>query len=231
MKSLAKMVMVLALVAVIFLPGMASADTSVSLAYQGVSSDATTYIIETLSPPYTGGVHTGNYTISYSTAPSTIINGYCVDVQESASIGTYAPYTLKPIAQNSAFAAVAWILNQHYTGTQTQEGQVAAWELAWDYANNNSFSLTTGNFQLTNPSPDSAFGSAVESIYDDALAALPTFNPSGYVLAYSPQYQDFVVPNPNANPNPVPAPGTFILLGSGLMGIVIWRRRRASLKG
>ena len=34
-------------------------------------------------------------------------------------------------------------------------------------------------------------------------------------------------PNPNPNPNPVPEPSTMLLMGTGLAGLVAWRRKKA----
>jgi hypothetical protein len=221
MKSMAKVYMALALVAVICLPGMASADT-VWLAYMGTVPAGVTNITETLSPPYSGGVYTGNYTIAYQTAPSAIINGYCVDVQDSSPVGTFEPFKVVPITPGSAYAAAAWVLSQGYSGMATEEGQVAVWELVWDYRHGNAFSLTAGNFKLNDPNPTtSQFATDVGTIYTNALNAVNGgWNPSGYVIVQNDTYQDFVVPNP------VPIPPTALLMVTGLLGLVGlgWRR-------
>jgi hypothetical protein len=239
MKSLSKVLMVLALGAVICLPGMASA-TTVQLAYVGVSSSTITDITETLQPPYSGGVYTGNYDLQIGNIFSPIISGYCVSPVSSNSL--FNPYTLDPIVPGTelgnAYEAAAWILSQGYSGTQTQEGQVAVWELAWDYGHGNGFSLTTGNFILNNPGPTSTFATGVEAIYDAALTAcgLPptpqagvfatTFDYSKYVIADGGTlWQSYVIPDP------VPLPPTALLLGTGLFGLVLLgfpRKRRDS---
>ncbi len=173
-------------------------------------------------------VYIGNYTFSYTTAPSTVIYGYCVDIQDSPTSNPTS-YVLQPITAGTPYAAAAWILSQGFSGTQAQEAQAAVWELVWDYgaSPSNPYSLTSGNFQLTgmsgmNATDFAAFTTGVGTIYADALAALPTFDPSGFVLVHSDDYQDFV--------GPVPVPPSALLLGAGLLGLVGlgWRRRKVS---
>lgn len=133
---------------------------------------------------------------------------------------------MQPIVKTttgSAYQAIAWILNQQSSQAwDAAAAQVAVWELAWDYSVGSSFSLTSANFSLSSPDPNSAFGGEVKTIYNAALTGMldPNFDPSKYVLAENSSYQGYVIPNP------VLVPATVLLLGSGLVGLVARRRRK-----
>ena len=224
MKSLAKVLMVLSLAAVICLPAVASAYPLVDLYEVRVDNAATSNI-------YAQGfgnidVYAGNYIVSVrnpsgSGNPYIEMSGYCVE--PALSSNTSRVYELLPIAAGSDFAAAAWILSQGYT-TLAPAAQAAVWELTWDTALGNPYNLSADNFRL-----NSGINAAdVKTIYDAAIVAMNAgFDPSGYVIAHNPVgspgwefSQDYMIQNP------VPLPPSVLLLGSGLLGVCLLRRRK-----
>jgi len=231
---LKKLVYVAVVLSFVLAASIASADT-VSLAYQGVQNSA----IVGIAGAYTGDVYAGNYTVTYSTDPTTSVSGYCVEPQTSSAPGAYQTYTLESIPDGSPFEAAAWVLSQHYEDQgKAPQAQVAVWELTWDGLG--GANLTSGNFRLTNPNPSATptpqFVTDALAIYNAALAGIAAgFDQSGYVLATNASYQNFVLtppggpPPPPPPPPPIPLPPSVFLLGSGLLGLGFlgWRRKRS----
>ena len=206
-----------------FAASLASADT-VSLAYQGVQNSATVGI----DGAYTGDVLAGNYTVTYSTEPATLVYGYCVDPQIISAQGAYQTYNLQSIPEGSPFEAAAWILSQGYAPALAPAAQVAVWELTWDGLDGPD--LNSGDFRLTNPNPTASptpqlVTDAID-IYTAALAGMgANFDQSKLVLATNASYQNFVL----TPPGHVPVPPSVLLMGSGLLGLALlgFRRTRA----
>jgi hypothetical protein len=227
-----KLFVVVALALVIGLPGMATAYPTVDLFFVRVDNNVVTNIF---APGFNNvNVNTGNYILSLrnpsgSGNPYTEVSGYCVEPTNESR--TSQVYELLPIAEGSAFEAAAWILSQGYT-TQAAVAQSAVWELTWDTALTNPFSLSADNYRLNS----GVSATDVTTMYNNAMAQVGVggFNPSAYVIAHNPvgstntwaESQDFII----RNPNHVPLPPSVLLLGTGILGLVGlgWRRRQVS---
>ena len=214
---LKRLVFVALIVSVVFAASMASAYL-VQLNYVKVDPAKVVTIGGTY---YSGGVYAGNYVVDI--AGMGRLYGYCVD--PSNAPGSTKTYDLRPIPEStegsgSGYEAAAWVLAQRYTGNHATAAQIAVWELVWDWESEN---LANGNFTYSG----SSYTAEVQNIINAALAVnYSTFDHSGYRLAVSPptdtffrvNYQDYIVP--------IPIPAAAWLLGSGLIGLVIIRRRR-----
>lgn len=179
-----------------------------------------------------GNVNTeaGNYMVKYSTAPTTLVSGFCIDPHYSSS--NFTSYEVQSIAEGSGFEAAAWVLSQNYSTTLAPAAQVAVWELTWDYQYGRGFSLSTGDFRLNSPTT-ATFVSDVTTIYNAALTGIAGgFDQSKYVILHSPassggtDYQDYVVPNPAH----APLPASLVLLASGLLAIGLLGLKRKAVK-
>jgi hypothetical protein len=223
MKNLIKVLMALALGAIICLPGIASAYPTVDLYEVRVDNAAVANIHAASLGDL--GAYAGNYILAVSNPsgsgnPFVEFSGYCVEPAYSSH--TSQVYELLPIAQGTPFAAAAWILSQNYT-TLAPAAQAAVWELTWDTAKGNGFDLSADNFRLYG----GVNAGDVTTIYNNAIANMNTFNTSGYVIASNPvgstdwkDSQNYIIHNP------VPVPPSALLLGSGLLGLAGLRYRR-----
>lgn len=106
------------------------------------------------------------------------------------------------------------------TNIESAAFQLAIWELVYDNAASGAYDLTTGLFQILPSTAAAANAVALANSWlNDAINA-PTWTATqSLVILHNDEYQDLLAPTS------VPEPMTMLLLGMGLAGVGMIRRR------
>jgi hypothetical protein len=166
----------------------------------------------------------GNFQIQLYDANGPTVLGFCVDSRYPYT--DFQTYDLSPISSTSRYAAAAWVLDQYHAGSAASAAaQIAVWELVLDWGTKD---FSTGTFSLS--STTDGYATLLADATAIYTAAMTAFNAPGgmdpnilskYMFASNEGLgaglQDFIVP--------APIPAAAWLLGSGLLGLVVIRRR------
>ncbi len=158
---------------------------------------------------------------------NTLAFTFCYDFNSPTDVGTEYPGTLETLTDTATLEAT-YLVNQLITGgglnaPLATRGAIslAVWELM-----NPSSTTSTSEFP-TDPAALPYEAAAVTAVADGAWTAAdsaqyPTWVPD------DPSLQRFAVVLSSQMNGDVPEPGSLALMGAGILGLALWRKRKAA---
>jgi hypothetical protein len=178
------------------------------------------------------GVYNLQVSDYFNYATDSIISGFCIE--DVYSTGSYSQYGIWTIDDNSKYEKAAWIAAQYFsnpysssntTGIRAEAAQLAIWEIVMETST--TYDLTNGAVRVNS---GNSFISAANALVNGALAQT-NINQAGWYLALHPDdpndqddYQDYIVQGP------IPEPTTLMLIGTGILGVFGYAKKRKFFK-
>jgi len=222
----------------------ASAGTKVDTTGLRETSVSPSYAMTVVFPNYgSGSVYVGVYNLAvtdyfdeYLDNPPTTISGFCIE--DVISTSTSLRYGIWTIDDNTKYEKAAWVADQYFHGSlgwSAQATQLAIWEIVMEDTSTYSYDLSGGVLRVTNDNNSGAYITEANDILTYMGANMPSnWNQARWYLALHPEdsdpgspekYQNYIVEGP-----PVPEPTTLVLIGTGILGVFGYAKKRKFFK-